>query len=102
MPVTTPTRTLQVPLPEGATDEDLEALRAVVQTAVAVHFERNPAWAAVQRRLEEDGWTVSFRLAWCAEARRGRDLERAVGGDRDEALRELEKLTCLDWPGGGP
>jgi len=61
-----------------------------------------PEGAREQRaRLEAEGWTVSLRLAWCAEARRGHDFEQAVGRSPGEALAELCQLTSLDVPPGG-
>lgn len=54
-----------------------------------------------QARLEAEGWTVSLRLAWCAEARRGHDFEQAVGESPGEALAELVQLASLDVPPGG-
>ena len=61
-----------------------------------------PESAKQQRaRLEAEGWTVSLRVAWCAEARRGHDFEQAVGQSPGEALAELCQLTSLDVEPGG-
>jgi hypothetical protein len=68
-----------------------------------MRYERGRGWEAVRARLAAAGWQVSARLAWCAEARRGRDRERALGATRDEAFAELDRLTRFDdLPGGVP
>jgi hypothetical protein len=59
-------------------------------------------WERVERTLAERGWTVESRLMWVADARRGHDVERAVGRTKDEAYTELQELTKLDELTGVP
>lgn len=59
-------------------------------------------WERVQKALENDGWSVSLRLMWVAEARRGHDYEQGVGLTRDEAFEQLEQLARLDAITGVP
>jgi hypothetical protein len=86
MPVLT--RVIEVPLPQGVEPDtrEIELLQAALAAFAAMRFERGRAWEAVRARLEAAGWRVSASLAWCAEARRGRDRERALGATRYVAL----------------
>lgn len=59
-------------------------------------------WERVERALAERGWVVESRLMWVADARRGHDVERAVGRTKDEAYAELQELTKLDELTGVP
>jgi hypothetical protein len=95
------TQVVEVMLPEGVSPsaEEMERLRGSMQVVVAQRFE--PRVAARQALLEGEGWKVTLRVAWCAEARRGHDYESAVGRTPEEALAELSQLTCLDTPPGG-
>jgi hypothetical protein len=91
-------RTIEVALPEGVdpSEDERELLEATCRTIVGLRFEGGRDWEQVMRRLEVDGWTVHWHLGWIAEAKRGREFERAAGHTREEALLELEKLTQLD------
>ena len=102
MPVAT--RVVEVPLPEGVepSEDQLELLKASLQAIVSLRYEDGGRREALRRRLEADGWTVRMTLAWCVEARRGRDRERGLGRTRDEAFEELYALTSLDQAGEGP
>jgi hypothetical protein len=101
MPVLT--RVLEVPLPEGVEPgpQELELLQAALAMFVALRFERSRAWEAVRARLEAAGWRVAASLAWCAEARRGRDREQALGATRDEAYAALDRQVGFDELSGG-
>ena len=59
-------------------------------------------WQRVERDLAGRGWQVESRLMWVADARRGRDIERAVGATREEACDQLLELTKLDELTGVP
>jgi hypothetical protein len=95
------TQVVEVMLPEGVspTREELDRLRDSLQAVVAQQLEQSAP--GLQARLEAEGWKVSLRVAWCAEARRGHDYENAVGRSPEEALAELSQLTRLDVPPGG-
>jgi hypothetical protein len=95
-------RVLEIPLPEGAdpVDDERELLAAACRTIVGLRYEGSHDWEAIKQRIEADGWSVHWRLGWIAEAKRGREFERAAGDSREEALRELEKLTQLDVVAG--
>jgi hypothetical protein len=95
-------RVIEIPLPEGAepTGDEAQLLEATCRTIVGLRYEGGRDWENVMRRLEQDGWSVHWRLGWIAEARRGREFERAAGQTREEALVELEKLTQMDAVGG--
>jgi hypothetical protein len=99
--MTVATQVLEVMLPAGVspTAEELERLRDSLQAVVAQQLERSAP--GLQARLEAEGWKVSLRVAWCAEARRGHGSESAVGRSPEEALGELVQLTRLDAPPGG-
>ncbi len=53
-------------------------------------------WEEIERLLAARGWTVESRLMWVADARRGHDVERAVGRTKDEAYEEVLDLAKLD------
>jgi hypothetical protein len=95
-------RAIEVPLPEGIepTPEDLELLEITLQAIMSLRHEGRREREETLRRLESDGWDVACRLGWIAEARRGRECERAFAGTRDEALSELQTLTAMDTPAG--
>jgi hypothetical protein len=95
-------RIIEVPLPEGVepTAEELELLEATFRTIVGLRFEGGREWEKVVRRLEAAGWTVHWRLGWIAEAKKGRETEKAAGRTREEALAELETLAQLDMVPG--
>ena len=59
-------------------------------------------WERVQKTLVDDGWTISVRLMWVAEARRGHDFEQGIGLTRDDAFEQLEHLARLDAVTGVP
>ena len=59
-------------------------------------------WQQVERELTNRGWRVDSRMMWVADARRGRDIERAVGTTKDEAYDQLRELTKLDELTGVP
>lgn len=58
-------------------------------------------WDEVERELIARGWTVRAQLMWVAEARRGREIEQAVGTTREDAYDQLEQLTKVDELTGG-
>jgi uroporphyrinogen-III synthase len=98
------TRFVEIPIPEGAelSRDQLELLEAALQAVLYLRYEDGGRHEALRRKLEIEGWTVETTLAWCAEARRGRDRERGIGRTRDEAFEELETLVSLDQAGEGP
>lgn len=98
------TKMIEVALPEGAapSPEDLEALRATLGAVVGLHFPEEAGWEAVERELAADGWQVSLRLMWVAEARKGREFEQASGRTKEEACGRLLQLTRVDEPAGVP
>lgn len=59
-------------------------------------------WQRIERELASRGWQVESKTMWVADARRGRDIERAVGATRDEACEQLLELTKLDELMGVP
>jgi hypothetical protein len=59
-------------------------------------------WEQLEHALAARGWAVESRLMWVADARRGHDVERAVGRTKDEAYQELLELTKLDELTGVP
>lgn len=95
-------RVVQVTLPSEAepTREDLELLEATFQAIAGLHFDGRRDWEQTAQRLETEGWRVACRLGWIAEARRGRELERAFGVTRAQAFAELRTLTELDAVAG--
>jgi hypothetical protein len=99
--MTVTAQVVEVMLPEGVAPsaEELDRLRDSLQAVVAQQLERSAP--GLQARLEAEGWKVSLRVAWCAEARRGHDYESAVGRSPEQALHELVQLTRLDNPPGG-
>lgn len=52
-------------------------------------------WERVQKALVVEGWTVTARLMWVAEARRGHDYEQGVGLTRGEAFEQLTRLDAV-------
>jgi len=92
------TRVIQVPLPAGVepTGEDLELLDAACRAIVDVRFAHGGEGASETRNLEAEGWIVSSRLMWVAEARKGREREQACGRTRQEALEQLHELAKID------
>jgi hypothetical protein len=100
------TQVLAVPIPEDVEldEEDRERLEVLLRTEVEeLRGAREASWRARRRALEEEGWTVSATLGWSADARRGRDHERALAATRAEAFEELYRLTRFDGlPEGAP
>jgi hypothetical protein len=98
------TRYIEIPIPEGVelTQEQRELLEASLRAAVPLHCDNGRHHEVLRRQLEAEGWCVKATVAWCAEARRGRDLERGFGQTRDEAFEELCSLIALDQAGEGP
>ena len=92
------TRTIEVRLPVQAdpTPEDLELLNATFHAIMDLRFHEGHRWNALERELASRGWRVEGRLMWVAEARRGREVEQAVGRTKDEAYEQLQQLTKLD------
>lgn len=91
-------RVLEIALPDSAhpTGDEVELLEATCRTIIGLRYEGSRDWEQVMGRLEQAGWSVHWRLGWIAEAKRGREFERAAGRTREEALVELEKLTEMD------
>jgi hypothetical protein len=91
-------KTLEVQLPVQAepTPEDLELLNATFHAIVELRFQGGHTWDAVEHELATRGWQVQSHLMWVAEARRGREVEQAVGRTKDEAYDQLRQLTDLD------
>ena len=102
MPVAT--RFVEIPIPEGVelSEDQRELLEASLQAIVSLHCEDGGRHEAMRRKLVAGGWSVKTALAWCAEARRGHDLERGFGRTRDEAFEELCSLVAFDQAGEGP
>lgn len=94
-------RVIEVPLPEGVepTSDERRRLEAMFRAILELRYEGSDGQTVV-RRLEEAGWSVRWELGWIAEARRGREFERASGRTRGEALAELETLAKLDMVSG--
>ena len=74
----TGTRIIQVPVPAdaNATGEEVDLLESAFQAIVDLRFPHGREWERVRRALADEGWAVSARLMWVAEARAG-----ARGGD---------------------
>ena len=91
-------KTLEVQLPVQAepTPEDLELLNATFHAIVELRFQGGHTWDVVEHELATRGWRVQSHLMWVAEARRGREVEQAVGRTKDEAYDQLRQLTALD------
>jgi hypothetical protein len=91
-------RTIEVRLPAQAdpTPEDLELLDATFHAILDLRFHEGHRWNALARELASRGWRVDGRLMWVAEARRGREVEQAVGRTKDEAYEQLQQMTKLD------
>jgi hypothetical protein len=102
MPVAT--HFVEVPIPEGVelSGDQRELLEASLQAILSLRYESGGRHEGLRRKLEAEGWSVKTTLAWCAEARRGREVERGLGRTRDEALEELSTLVALDQAGEGP
>lgn len=98
------TRTIEVRLPVQAepTPEDLELLDATFHAIVELRFQGGHMWDSIERELGRRGWRVQSRLMWVAEARRGREVEQAVGRTKDEAYDQLQQLTTIDEMPGVP
>jgi hypothetical protein len=94
----TGTRIIHVPVPAdaNATGEEVELLESAFQAIVDLRFPHGREWERVRRALADEGWTVSARLMWVAEARQGREEEMAVGRTLDEAFGRLQDLTRMD------
>ncbi len=95
---------LEVPIPSTApgADDDAGILRAL-RGAVAGRPDRHPGdWIRVAKKLESEGWSVTWGLTWTAEARRGAQHEQSMGATRSEAFAQLEQLTMLDTVEGCP
>jgi hypothetical protein len=92
-------RCIEVPLPAGMqpTPEDHEMLVALLGALLELRGSA-PHWRETARALEADGWQVACHHGWIAEARRGRESERAYGSTREEAVAELLTLVQLDTP----
>jgi hypothetical protein len=101
--MTVATHVLEIPLPEGVEpgEQEVELLTDALRVLVALRHDRVPGWEERRERLEADGWKLSARFGWQAEARRGHDCERAFGLTRDEAFEEVYQLTRLDDDAGG-
>jgi hypothetical protein len=98
------TRTIEVRLPAQAdpTPEDLELLDATFHAILDLRFHEGHHWSALERELASRGWRVEGRLMWVAEARRGREVEQAVGRTKDEAYEQVQQMTKLDELPGVP
>ncbi len=92
------TKTIEVRLPVQVepTPEDLELLDATFHAIVELRYQGGHTWDAVERELAARGWRTQSHLMWVAEARRGREVEQAVGRTKDEAYDQLQHLTTLD------
>jgi len=95
-------RTLPVTLPDGVepTRDDVERLEAMLNAVASLYFETRGDWLEAAQRLRADGWDVSVRPGWIAEARRGHDFEHAFGDTRSRAVAELRAMTELDAVAG--
>jgi hypothetical protein len=92
------TKTIEVRLPVQAdpTPEDLELLDATFHAILDLRFHEGHRWTVIERELASRGWRVEGRLMWVAEARRGREVEQAVGRTKDEAYDQVQQMTKLD------
>ena len=99
-----PSNIIEVPLPENiqARDVDLDLLKAIFQAIVSLRFEDFPNREALQKKIEEGGWTVRWGLTWMAQAKRDQNFEFAIGQTTEEALRKLYHLTQLSPQEGCP
>lgn len=97
-------QTVEIPLPESLelTGGDLELLKATFQALVALRCEKGREWEGPLRQLKEDGWNVSWNLAWRVQARRGEDYEEATAPTLREALEGVTQLVLLDTAGRAP
>jgi hypothetical protein len=96
---------IEVPLPDNINDArevDLDLLKAIFQAIVSLRFEDFPNREALQKKVEEDGWTVRWGLTWIAQAKRGQDYEFAIGQTTEEALCKLYHSTQLGTREGCP
>ncbi len=96
---------IEVPLPDNIIDArelDLDLLKAIFQAIVSLRYEDFPNREALQRKVEQGGWTVSWGLTWMAQAKRGEDYESATGQTTEEALCKLYHSTQLDTRQGCP
>lgn len=85
------TQMVEIPLPQGLkpTPFDLDLLKAMLVSIVALRSEVGEAAQAALQALERDGWHLRVGPTWLAEARRGDQLERATGRTPDEAVAKL-------------
>lgn len=99
----TGTKVIEVPLPESLAGTDDAALLHALRAAVAsLHQARDAEWEKVGRKLEGEGWKVTWGLTWTAEARRADQHEVALGDTRADAFTQLYQLTMLDTVEGCP
>ncbi len=98
--MTTATRTIDVPLPEGAggAPEDVEMLRGLLCAITALHYDSGRDWPRIRRALERGGWDLRWSLQWHVEARRGRELEQTCGRTLDEAFHQIWQVTGREEP----
>lgn len=94
MPVSSHVVEIQLPEDLALDEAGVRELQASLQSIVGVEGGRS--FQEIVRRLAAEGWATKTTFGWCIEARRGRDLERAVGRTLDEAFKELYQLTRLD------
>jgi hypothetical protein len=99
-----PTRTIEIPLPEGIqpTRRDLELLKATFQAIASLRCECGCDWENILHQLQSNGWQVHWGLTWIAEAKRGEDFEQVRGATLDEAFAELAENTRIAEVGGCP
>ena len=93
-----------VALPDGArlAEADREILEAVVGAVAGLrHATRHP-WREAVERLEREGWTVTCRVGFIAEARRPGAHETAAATTKAGAIEELRNLTLMDAVEGCP
>lgn len=96
---------IEVPLPDNINDArelDLDLLKAIFQAIVSLRYEDFPNREALQQKVEQGGWTVTWGLTWMAQAKRGHDYECATGQTTEEALSKLYHNTKLGTREGCP
>jgi hypothetical protein len=95
-------RILHIPLPEDMPPTNAEILKATFQAIMALRCDCSNEWDRTLRELQVDGWRVTWRLKWVAEAKRDSDFEQASGKTLDEVFSQLQQLTRLDTVAGCP